>query len=179
MVCDRCKMAVHHALEKSGLHPQAVELGEVTITEEPDEDMKTKISQSLHSLGFELIDDRKHRMTERIKTIIVELVHYPDQQLKINLSDHISAKLHLDYNYLSNLFSEAEGTTIEKYFIAQKIEKVKELLNYDELSINEIASALNYSSAAYLSSQFKAITGITPSQFKNLKYKNRMSLDKV
>ncbi len=95
------------------------------------------------------------------------------------MSDHISAKLHLDYTYLSNLFSEVESTTIEKYFIAQKIEKVKELLNYDELSINEIASALNYSSAAYLSSQFKAITGITPSQFKNLKYKNRISLDKV
>lgn len=179
MVCDRCKMAVEKELMRFGLHPVSVQLGEVIITENLDDDRKSQINQSLVPLGFELIDDRKSRIIEKIKTTIVELVHYSDGQLKTNLSKYITENLHHDYTYLSNLFSEVEGTTIEKYFIAQKIEKVKEWLKYDELSLNEIADKLNYSSAAYLSAQFKTITGMTPSQFKAQKGKNRISLDKI
>ena len=179
MVCDRCKTAVRNELINHDLHPESVELGEVTISEDIDEEKKALLNKSLIPLGFELIDDKKSRLIEKIKTAIVELVHYSDQQLKKNLSKHISEQLHHDYTYLSNLFSEIEGTTIEKYFIAQKIEKVKELLKYDELSINEIAEKLNYSSSAYLSSQFKSITGLTPSQFKSQKGKHRISIDKL
>lgn len=179
MVCDRCKAAVKNELINFGMNPESVELGEVTITENLDDNKKSKINESLIPLGFELIDDKKSRLIEKIKTAIVELVHYSDQQFKKNLSKHLSQQLHHDYTYLSNLFSEIEGITIEKYFIAQKIEKVKELLKYDELSLNEIADKLNYSSAAYLSAQFKSVTGITPSQFKILKPQSRISLDKV
>ncbi len=162
-----------------GLHPVAVQLGEVTVTEELDDEKKIQINQSLLPLGFELIDDKKTRIIEKIKTTIVELVHYSEQQIKTKLSKLLSEKLHHDYTYLSNLFSQVEGTTIEKYFIAQRIEKVKELLIYDELSLNEIADQLNYSSAAYLSAQFKNFIGMTPTQFKNLKDKKRIALDKL
>ncbi|KKX47548.1 AraC family transcriptional reguator [Sphingobacterium sp. IITKGP-BTPF85] len=134
---------------------------------------------ALDPLGFEVIDDKKCRIIERIKNIIIELVHNRDSDIKTNLSDVLSNKLHHDYNYLSNLFSEVEGTTIEKYFIAQKIEKVKELLVYDELSLSEIAFRLNYSSVAYLSNQFKKVTGLTPSHFKQIKEDKRKPLDEV
>ncbi len=179
MVCDRCKTSVKNALLDLGLHTVAIQLGEVTISEEPDDEKKKQINQSLLPLGFELIDDKKTRIIEKIKTTIVEIVHYSDQQIKTKLSLLLSEKLHRDYTYLSNLFSDVEGITIEKYLIAQRIEKVKELLVYDEFSLNEIANKLNYSSAAYLSAQFKTITGMTPTQFKILKNKNRIALDKI
>ena len=126
-----------------------------------------------------MIDDKKSRIIEKIKNIIIDLVHHQDNEAKTNLSDVLSNELHHDYNYLSNLFSEVEGTTIEKYFIAQKIERVKELLVYDELSLSEIAFQLNYSSVAYLSNQFKKTTGLTPSHFKQIKEEKRKPLDEV
>ncbi len=172
-------MVIGKELINLGFHPVSIQLGEVIISEELKAEKKKQINQALVPLGFELIDDKKSRIIEKIKTTIVQLVHYCSEHPKTNLSKHISEILHHDYTYLSNLFSEVEGTTIEKYFITQKVEKVKELLKYDELSLNEIADKLNYSSAAYLSSQFKNITGMTPSHFKNLKDKKRISLDKI
>lgn len=179
MVCDRCKMVVKSELEKTGIAPLSIDLGEVLLNSPLDEIQKASIRKALSPLGFELLDDKKSRLIEQVKTLIIELVHYNDNELKINLSDYLSDKLHHDYNYISNLFSETEGTTIEKYFIAQKIEKVKELLVYDELSLSEIAFQLNYSSTAHLSSQFKKVTGYTPSRFKKEKAKRRKPLDKV
>ena len=140
---------------------------------------KNRLVTELEAVGFYLIDDKKSRLIEQIKTLVIELVHYNSNNLKINLSDYISEKLHHDYNYISNLFSEVEGTTIEKYFITQKIERVKELLVYDELTLNEIADQLNYSSTAHLSAQFKKVTGFTPSYFKKIKENKRKPLDEV
>jgi len=179
MVCDRCKMVVKSELEKLGISPLHVDLGEVTLDTPLSNKQKSELKSNLYPLGFELIDDKKSRLIEQIKTLIIELVHYDNNQLKINLSDYLSDKLHHDYNYISNLFSEIEGTTIEKYFIAQKIEKVKELLVYDELTLSEIAFQLSYSSTAHLSSQFKKVTGLTPSHFKEIKINKRKPLDKV
>src|SRR5690606_36069809 len=133
----------------------------------------------LQTLGFELIDDKRSRQIMQIKSAIIDLVHQRNNSIKINLSNYVSNKLNHDYTYLSNLFSEVEGTTIEKYFIAQKIEKVKELLVYDELSLSEISFQLNYSSVAYLSNQFKKVTGLTPSHFKQIRADKRKPLDKV
>ncbi len=177
MVCNRCKILVKDELIKFGLHPTSIELGDVEIREELTGKRKDKLNKVLQSFGFDLIDDKKSRLIEKIKNTIVELVHYSDEQLKTNFSEHISKKLHHDYSYLSNLFSEVEVTTIEKYFIAQKIEKVKELLKYDELSLSEIADRLNYSSTAYLSNQFKKQTGLTPSFYKSLKQNKRQNID--
>lgn len=177
MVCSRCKMIVKDELIKFGLHPNSVELGEVEITEGLNGQKKNQLNKVLQSFGFELIDDKKSRLIEKIKNTIVELVHYSEDQLKTKFSEHISKKLHHDYNYLSNLFSEVEGTTIEKYFIAQKIEKVKELLKYDELSLSEIADRLGYSSVAYLSNQFKKQTGLTPSFYKSLRQNKRKNIE--
>lgn len=177
MVCGRCKMAVKSELIKFGLHPLAVQLGEVEIQEQLTEQNKNMLNQNLLSFGFELIDDKKGRVIEKIKNTIVEIIHYPEDKLKMNFSKHLSQKLHHEYSYLSNLFSETEGITIEKYFILQKIEKVKELLMYDELSLTEIAIKLNYSSVGHLSYQFKKITGLTPSFFKSMKTKERKQIE--
>lgn len=179
MVCNRCKILVKDELLKFGLHPASVELGEVEIKEELSNEKKDELNKVLQSFGFDLIDDKKSQLIEKIKNTIVELVHYSDEQLKTNFSKHISKMLHHDYSYLSNLFSEVEGTTIEKYFIAQKIEKVKELLKYDELTLSEIAERLGYSSLAYLSNQFKKQTGLTPSFYKSLKQNSRKNLDEL
>lgn len=179
MVCNRCKMVVKTELEKFGLYVTAVDLGEAEVKEELDAKQKNNLNRVLNAFGFELIDDKKSRLIENIKNIIVELAHYTTGQPKTNLSDYLSKKLNHDYTYLSNLFSETEGTTIEKYFIAQKIERVKELLVYDELSISEIAFQLNYSSVGYLSNQFKKVTGFTPSHFKMIKEKKRKPLDNL
>jgi len=179
MVCDRCKMVVKAELEKLGYQPVSVELGEVVLEKELSLEEKTKISAILQTVGFELIDDKKSQLIEKIKNLIIDLVHRQNSSLKTNLSDYLSSQLSHDYNYITNLFSEVEGTTIEKYFIVQKIEKVKELLVYDELTLSEIAWQLNYSSVAYLSSQFKKVTGLTPSHFKNIKVQKRKPLDKV
>jgi AraC-like DNA-binding protein len=179
MVCNRCIMVVRSELEKLGHKPVSVELGEVEIPGELSANEKQRLTVALQDLGFDLIDDKKSRLIERIKNLIVELVHENNGELKTNLSEFLSSELNHDYHYLSNLFSEVEGTTIEKYFIAQKIEKVKELLVYDELSLSEIAHRLNYSSVAYLSSQFKRVTGLTPSHFKNIRSLRRKPLDEV
>lgn len=179
MVCNRCIMVVQNELDKLGLDVKNIKLGEVTLDKEPTTDEKNKLDKALILLGFELIDDKKSRVIEKIKNVIIDLVHHQDNNTKTNLSDVLSSQLHHDYNYLSNLFSEVEGSTIEKYFIAQKIEKVKELLVYDELSLSEIAFRLNYSSVAYLSNQFKKVTGLTPSYFKRIREDKRKPLDKV
>jgi YesN/AraC family two-component response regulator len=170
-------MVVKDELIKFGVHPTTVELGEVEVTEELSSEKKNQLNKILLSYGFELIGDKKSQLIEKIKNTIVDLVHYSEDQLETNFSEHISKKLYHDYNYLSNLFSEVEGTTIEKYFIAQKIEKVKELLKYNELSLSEIADRLGYSSVAYLSNQFKKQTGLTPSIFKSLKQIKRTNLE--
>ena len=172
-------MVVQNELNNLNFDIKSIKLGEVILNIEPTADEKNKLGAILTSLGFELIDDKKSRIIEKIKNTIIELVHHKNSDIKNNLSDVLSNALHHDYNYLSNLFSEIEGTTIEKYFIAQKIERVKELLVYDELSLSEIAYQLNYSSVAYLSNQFKKVTGLTPSHFKQIKEDRRKPLDEV
>jgi YesN/AraC family two-component response regulator len=179
MVCNRCIMVVQNELDKLGLNVKNIKLGEVSLDKELTVEEKSKLDEALIRLGFQMIDDKKSRIIEKIKNVIINLVHHHDNDAKTNLSDVLSNKLHHDYNYLSNLFSEVEGTTIEKYFIAQKIEKVKELLVYDELSLSEIAFRLNYSSVAYLSNQFKKVTGLTPSHFKQIRADKRKPLDEV
>lgn len=179
MVCNRCVMAVQQEADKLGLQVKSIKLGELILENEIKTEQKKTLEINLTALGFEVIDDKKSRIIEKIKNVIVKLVHHQDNELKNNLSNVLSDELQHDYNYLSNLFSEVEGTTIEKYFIAQKIERVKELLVYDELSLSEIAFQLNYSSVAYLSNQFKKVTGFTPSHFKQIKEDKRKPLDKV
>ncbi|MBS1737102.1 MAG: helix-turn-helix transcriptional regulator [Bacteroidetes bacterium] len=179
MVCDRCIMVVQNELNKLGLIAETVRLGEVTFRNIITAEEKNELAKVLTPLGFQLIDDKRNRIIEKIKNIIIDLVHHQNTDSKTNLSDILSSQLHHDYNYLSNLFSEVEGTTIEKYFIAQKIEKVKELLVYDELSLSEIAFQLNYSSVSYLSNQFKKVTGLTPSHFKQIREDKRKPLDKI
>ena len=179
MVCDRCKMVVKTEFEKLGIRPLSVNLGEVDLNKDLNESEKLKLKEILQRLGFFLIDNKKSRLIERIKTLIIELVHQQNSELKTNLSDFLSSHLNHDYNYISTLYSEVEGTTIEKYFIAQKIERVKELIIYDEFSLSEIANLLNYSSVAYLSNQFKKVTGLTPSYFKSIKINRRIPLDQV
>jgi AraC-like DNA-binding protein len=169
-------MVVKSELEKLGLHHTRVELGETEIMEDLSLDQWDTLSTSLKKIGLELLDDKKNIMVERIKTIIIELVHYNNEQIKINLSDYLAEKLNHNYTYLSNLFSEVKGITIEKFYLNNKIERAKELLVYDELNLTEIAWKLHYSSVAHLSNQFKKMTGLTPSHFKNLKNKNRSAL---
>lgn len=179
MVCNRCIMVVKNELEKLGHYPLTISLGEVELKNDLTHFEKLTLDNHLKIFGFELIDDKKSRLIGQIKSSIIEIIHQQTTELKSNLSDYLSSKLHHDYTYLSNLFSEVEGTTIEKYFIAQKIEKVKELLVYDELSLSEIAYQMNYSSVGYLSNQFKKVTGLTPTYFKNIKENKRKPLDEV
>jgi AraC-like DNA-binding protein len=179
MVCNRCKMVVKTELEKLAIEPLSIELGEVEIKNKPSADTLHRLDMALNNLGFEIIDDRKSRIIEKIKNTIVELIHHSEENIGVNLSNYLSQKVNYDYNYLSNLFSEVEGTTIEKYFIAQKIEKVKELMKYDELSLSQIADRLGYSSVAYLSNQFKKQTGLSPSFHKSLKQNGRKSIDEL
>jgi len=180
MVCARCIKTVTAIFQESGADIKAVRLGSVEANKELSKDQIGIIRQNLLTEGFELLDDQKAKLIEQIKNEIVNLVHYSDlDEMKVNLSTHLSNKLHKDYNYLSNLFSSVETTTIEQYFILQKIEKVKELLVYGELSLSEIAYKLGYSSVAHLSNQFKKITGSAPSEFKKLKGHHRNHLDNI
>jgi len=180
MVCARCIKTVTGIFQQEGLEIKNVRLGVIELYKEPGAGRLNKIRNNLASEGFEMLDDQRVKLIEQIKNEIVNLVHYGElDEMHRNLSDLITDKLHKDYNYLSNLFSSVEGTTIEQYFILQKIEKVKELLVYDELSLNQIAFKLGYSSVAHLSSQFKKITGSTPSQFKKLNEPHRRHLDKI
>ena len=179
MVCIRCKMVVKSEIEKLGLHYITVDLGEADIREEISAEQLARLGIALKKTGLELMDDKRSILVEKIKTIIIELVHYNDEQIKINLSDYLSEKLNLNYTYLANLFSEVKGTTIEQFYLAHKIEKVKELLVYDELNLTEIAWKLHYSSVAHLSNQFKKMTGLTPTHFKKLRHKRRRTLGNV
>lgn len=176
MVSYSYKMIVKSELEKLGLHFKTINLGEVKITEELPEEYKNQLNINLKKSGLSLIEDKKVILVEKIKNTIIELVHYSEKQLKINFSDYLSQKLNYDYTYLANLFSENQGITIEHFFLNHKIERVKELLIYDELNITEIADQMHYSSVAHLSNQFKKMTGLTPSHFKNLKSKKRVAL---
>lgn len=168
-------MVVKSELEKLGLHYTTVELGEVEILDNISAEQRFNLNNSLNKSGLELMDDKKSILVKKIKSIIIEQVHYTDEEPSINLSDFISEKLSHNYSYLSNLFSEVKGTTIEKFYLAHKIEKVKELLVYDEPNLTEIAWKLHYSSVAHLSGQFKKMTGLTPSHFKKLKHKRRIA----
>jgi AraC-like DNA-binding protein len=179
MVCDRCKMAVKHELDKNKIAYQNLELGEVELVEEPADKILNQFSNGIAALGFELIEDKKARTISKIKSSIIELIRKTDDLHKIKLSAHISDKLNKDYDSLSSLFSEVEGVTLEKYFIEQKIERVKELLVYDELTLSQIAANLGYSSVNHLSSQFKKVTGLTPTHFKKIGSQKRKSLDQV
>ena len=171
MVSLRCKMIVKSELEKLGLHFTIVELGEVAISEKLTIKKQQELSAALARYGLELMEDKKSILIEKIKNIVVEMIHYSDEPPTINFSNFLSEKLGYDYNYLSNLFSEVKGTTIEHYIISHKIEKAKELLIYNELTLTEIAYKLHYSSVAHLSNQFKKVTGLTPTFFKNMRYK--------
>ncbi len=177
MVCSRCKMVVKSVFENIGINPIGVELGEVELKNDIEENQKQELLKSLRAIGFDLIDDRKSKAIDKIKTLIIDLVQNKNNDLKSNLSDYLSQQLHQDYNTLSNLFSEVENTTIEKYFMNQKIEKVKELIIYDELSLSEIAYSLNYSSVSHLSNQFKKITGFSPTYFKSIKSVKRRQIE--
>jgi AraC-like DNA-binding protein len=170
-------MVVKSVFENMGINPIAVELGEVELQSDISESQKQELLKSLRGIGFDLINDKKSKTIDAIKILIIDLVQNKNNDLKINLSNYLSQKLNQDYNTLSNLFSEVENTTIEKYFIHQKIEKVKELIIYDELSLSEIAYSLNYSTVSHLSNQFKKVTGFSPTYFKNIKTIKRKQIE--
>lgn len=179
MVCNRCILVVRQEVEKLGLQVEAIKLGEVTLSKKLDDQQRKQLAGVLEPLGFELIDDKKSQLIAQIKALVIQWVREQDGERTVNLSDILADQLHQDYNYLSSLFSEVEGITIEKHHIAQKIERVKELLVYDELTLSEIAYQLGYSSVAYLSNQFKKVTGLSPSHFKKIKEDKRKPLDEV
>ncbi len=179
MVCIRCQIVVKSELEKLGLKYINVKIGEADIVEDILPEQLEQLDIALRKSGLLLMDNKKSVLVEKIKTAIIELVHYSEEQIKVNLSDYLSEKLNYDYTYLANLFSEVKGITIEKFYLTHKIEKVKELIVYDELNITEIAYKMHYSSVAHLSNQFKKITGLTPSHFKKLKIKRRSTLENV
>jgi AraC-like DNA-binding protein len=179
MVSNRCKLAVKKDLKKLGLHFIILDLGEVELMETISEEQRDQIKIALLKSGLELMDDKRAVLIEKIKNTIVEMVHHSEQAIKINFSNYLSEKLKHDYTYMSNLFSEVQGTTIEQFIIAHKIERIKELIIYGELNITEIAWKLNYSSVAHLSNQFKKVTGLSPSHFKKLKVKRRSPLEEI
>jgi AraC-like DNA-binding protein len=172
-------MVVKEELNKLGLYYIIVEIGEVNLMEEITPDQREKFRIALLKYGLELMEDKKSILIEKIKTIIIDMVHYKDEVIKIKFSNYLSEKLNHDYTYLSNLFSEVQGTTIEQFIIAHKVERIKEMIIYDELNISEIAWKLNYSSVAHLSNQFKKVTGLSPSHFKNLKIKRRRPIEDI
>ena len=175
----RCKMAVKEELKKLGLHFIIVDLGEIEIMENITGEQRENLKIGLLNSGLELMDDKRAVLIEKIKIVITEMIHYTDELPKMNYSDYISEKLNYDYTYLSNIFSEVKGITIQQFIIIHKIERIKELIIYDELNITEIADKMNYSSVAHLSGQFKKITGLSPSHFKQLKDKRRTPLEEI
>lgn len=179
MVSNRCKVAVKEELKKLGLHYIVVDLGEVEIMENLTADQRKLVKIALLSEGFELMDDKRSILIERIKNTIIEMVHHTEEMIKINFSVFLSEKLNHDYTYLANLFSEVQGTTIEQFIISHKIERIKELIIYGEDTITEIAWKMNYSSVAHLSNQFKKATGLSPSHFKQLKDKRRSPIEDI
>jgi AraC-like DNA-binding protein len=179
MVSIRCKMVVKEELRKLGLHFTTVDLGTVEVMENITQEQRDQLKIALFKSGLELMDDKKAILIEKIQNVIVEMIHYEDELPKTNFSDYLAEKLNYDYTYLANLFSETKGITIEHFIILHKIERVKELIIYDELNLSEIAWKLHYSSVAHLSNQFKKITGLTPSFFKSLRNKKRNPLENV
>lgn len=179
MVSNRCKMAVKEELKKLGLHFIVVDLGEIEIMEDITTEQREELKAGLLNSGLELMDDKRVVLIEKIKNVITQMIHYSDEVPKMNYSDFISQKLDYDYTYLSNLFSEVKGITIQQFIIIHKIERAKELLLYDELNLTEISYKLNYSSVAHLSNQFKKVTGLSPTHFKQLKDKRRSPLEEI
>lgn len=179
MVSNRCKMAVQEELRKLGLHFIVVDLGEVEVMEDLSPEQLEVLKRALHVSGLELMDDKRAVLIEKIKNLITEMIHFSDELPKVNYSEYISEKLDYDYTYLSNLFSELKGITIQQFIIVHKIEKVKELLFYDELNLTEISYKMHYSSVAHLSNQFKKVTGLSPSDFKRLKNNKRTSIEDI
>jgi AraC-like DNA-binding protein len=179
MVSIRCKMLVKSELEKLDLHYKTVELGEVNLTRNITMEQRDQLNIALKRSGLELMDDKKAMLIEKVKTVIIEMVHYTDEPPFSKFSSFLSQKLNHDYTYLANLFSEVQGTTIENFIILHKIERVKELLVYDELSLTEIAYRMHYSSVGHLSNQFKKITGLTPSYFRQMKDKRLNNLENL
>ena len=179
MVCDRCRMSVEQALRDNGLHPIDVQLGVAQVEGDVSDERRAQLADALQALGFKLLADRRQQVVEQIRAAVIRLVHYRDNRSEVNLSDYLQQELHMEYSSLSKLFSEVTGTTLERYYIEQRIERVKELLTYGELTLTQIAFQLHYSSVAYLSSQFKMVTGITPSAYKNLQHKDRRALDQI
>lgn len=179
MVCARCIMAVTKVFEDEGLTPVDIELGKAVIKGPAGEQQCNRIARSLHQLGFELLDDRSLQTIEQIKAAVIRLVHYKGNSTAVNLSNYVQQELHQDYSALSKLFSEYTSMTLERYYIEQRVERVKELLTYNELNITEIALSMNYSSVAYLSAQFKSVTGMTPSQFRQISGNKRRELDRI
>jgi AraC-like DNA-binding protein len=179
MVSNRCKTAVKEVLKKHCLHYIVVDLGEVDIMENISTEIRELLKADLLNSGLELMDDKRAVLIEKIKNAVIEMVHHSDEQIKVNFSDFLSTKLNHDYTYLANLFSEVQGTTIEHFIIAHKIERIKELIIYGELNITEIAWKMNYSSVAHLSNQFKKVTGLTPTHFKQLKDKRRSPIEEI
>lgn len=179
MVCNRCILVVQQELQKLGINSCKVTLGEVETVDDPSKEQIQELSDNLAAIGFELLSNNKQQIIEKIKNIIINQVHYMEEENPYKYSEILSRALHKDYTYLSSLFSEVEGITIEKFLINQKIEKVKEMITYDQLSLSEIAYKLGYSSVAHLSSQFKKVTGLTPSHFKQVGENKRKPLDKV
>ena len=179
MVSTRCKIAVKEALRKLGLHFIVVDLGEVEIMEVLSQQQITTLKNALLISGLELMDDKRAVLIEKIQNVITEMIHHSDESPKINYSDYISEKLNYDYTYLSNLFSEVKGITIQQFIIHHKIERAKELLCYEELNLTEISFKLHYSSVAHLSNQFKKVTGLSPSKYKQLKDKRRRPIEEI
>lgn len=179
MVCDRCIMTVRYQLKKIGIRATEVRLGEVDISDKITQSMINRIDSKLRPFGFEILKEQRQKFIEDVKTHILRLINKDKIEIKTNLSSYLSDKMNKEYSTISSLFSEVEGITVEQYFILQKIEKIKELLVYNELSVSEIAYRLSYSSVAHLSAQFKKITGLSPSHFKTVKEKKRKSLDRV
>ena len=179
MVSNRCKLAVKDELKKLGLHFIVVDLGEVEIMEKISFEKREMLKEGLHHSGLELMDDKKAILIEKIKNIIIDMVHHTEESIKINFSDFLSEKLNHNYTYLANLFSEVQGTTIEHFIISHKVERIKELIIYGEHNITEIAWKMGYSSVAHLSTQFKKVTGLSPTHFKQLKDKRRTSIEEI
>lgn len=179
MVCPRCISAVSNILEQLDILYVSIKLGEVKLVSSLSVQTKNGLSKALQNSGFSLIDDRKSQLIEQMKTLVVDKIHHSSEELDFKWADIVTGELNLDYKYISSLFSSVESITFEQYIINQKIERVKELIVYDELSLSQIAFQLNYSSVAYLSNQFKKVTGMTPTQFKKSVNKNRKSLDEI
>ena len=179
MVCNRCIMVVKQELENLGLNPIHVTMGEAVLKKNPSVKKMQQLNSRLFQLGFEILDDQKQKQIEKIKSLLIRKVQSGDVEEHFSISEYLSTALHKEYSYISRLFSEVEGITVEQFFILQKTEKVKELLVYGEQNLSEISFFLGYSSVAHLSAQFKKVTGLTPSQFKKIGSTNRKSLDSV